>query len=356
LMFSGKFSLSADVYQNDKKDMLLRVLLPSSTGTYISNNVIYDWENRYNSTMINAGNMVNKGLEIASSYKSRTKFGLGWQVSGTFTKNINSISDLGQNLTQIALSDSKPSVWRASFQDITTYMKPGYEAGAFFLIPTDGIIKTQEVLNQVKTYMPNAQLGDLKYIDAITVDSDGDGIPDKGDGKIDDNDRVYCGSGMSKFEAGLSMNLEFKGFDLNLQLYGSYGNKVYNGSKMFSYGAGTNKDLYYMWTPQNPNSDIMAARTNMEHDNFRSRSNYWLEDGSYIRVRNLSLGYTVPKRIIKKVFDNLRVYVTGDNIFTLTKYEGYDPEVGGNGISTRGIDRGNYPISRKFLFGVQVDF
>ena len=101
LMFSGKFSLSADVYQNDKKDMLLRVLLPSSTGTYISNNVIYDWENRYNSTMINAGNMINKGIELASSYKSRTNFGLGWQISGTFTKNINRITSYNVCYTKL---------------------------------------------------------------------------------------------------------------------------------------------------------------------------------------------------------------------------------------------------------------
>jgi TonB-linked SusC/RagA family outer membrane protein len=338
LMFDGKLSFSADVYKNDKEDMLLSVLLPASTGTTIPN----DWANKYNSKITNVGDMTNKGIELATSYKTRSSSGFSWSVSGTFTKNINEITSLG-DVDKIGLQDSKPGSWRATQQDITTYMVPGYEAGAFFLIETDGIIKTEERLAQVKEYQPNAQLGDVIMIDA------------NGDGQINDDDRVYAGSGMADWEAGLIFNANYKGFDFSAQLFYSQGNEVFNGSKLFAYGMNRHKDLYYMWTPQNPTSDIPAGRTNSEHDNWRGRTDYFLEDGSFLRVRNLSLGYTVPKSLVKGI-DNMLWYITAQNPFTFTNYEGYDPEIGGNGVSTRGIDKGTYPVTRKFLVGVQVDF
>lgn len=339
LMFGGKLSFSADVYKNDKKDMLLSVLLPASTGTTIPN----DWANKYNSKITNVGDMVNKGIELAASYKHRSTNGFNWSVSGTFTKNNNEITSLG-DLDRIALQDSKPGNWRATQQDVTTYMVPGYEAGAFFLIPTDGIIKTEERLAEVKEYQPNAQIGDVVMIDT------------NNDGKINDDDRVYAGSGMAEWEAGLIFNADYKGFDFSAQLFYSQGNEVFNGSKLFAYAMNRHKDLYYMWTPQNANSDIPTGRTNSEHDNWRGRTDYFLEDGSFLRVRNLSLGYTVPKKVFKGAVDNMRWYISAQNPFTVTEYEGYDPEIGGNGISTRGIDKGTYPVTRKFLVGVQVDF
>ncbi|WP_282039215.1 SusC/RagA family TonB-linked outer membrane protein [Saccharicrinis aurantiacus] len=344
LMFKGKFNFTADLYQNDKRNMLLQVPIPLSTGTTVPN----DWNSSYSTRMVNVGNMTNKGVELSSYYKSRTKSGLNWQITGTFTKNINEITDLGSDLDEIPLGDSKPGTWRATVQDVTTYMRPGYEAGAFFLIPTDGIFQTQAELEAHSVdgnpIQPNAQLGDLKYVDV------------NGDGVIDDNDRTYQGSGMPVFEAGLIANLDYKGFDFSMQLYYSHGNKVYNGSKLFAYSNNRHKDLYYMWTPANTNSDIMAARTSDTHDNFRTRSDYWLEDGSFLRLRNLSFGYTLPKSVFNGNIDKLRFYITAQNPLTFTKYEGYDPEIGGNGVSNRGIDKGNYPVSRKFLMGVQIDF
>ena len=351
LMFNGKFSFSADLYKNDKKDMLLSVLLPASTGTTVPN----DWANQYNSKITNVGDMVNKGIEMSASYKDRTAKGFSWSVSGTFTKNKNEILSLG-DLDKIALQDSKPATWRATQQDITTYMVPGYEAGAFFLVKTNGIIKTAEQLTEVKAYQPNAQMGDVIMVNQLTIDTDGDGIMDAADNTINDDDRVYAGSGMPDFEAGLILNAEYKGFDFSAQLFYSHGNEVFNGSKLFAYAFNRHKDLYYMWTPQNPTSDIPTGRTNSEHDNWRARTDYFLEDGSFLRVRNLSLGYTVPKRVFKGAIDNMRWYITAQNPFTFTKYEGYDPEIGGNGVSTRGIDKGSYPVTRKFLIGVQVDF
>ncbi|MDW7691403.1 TonB-dependent receptor [Flammeovirgaceae bacterium SG7u.111] len=350
-MFSGKLSFTADVYKNDKKDMLLDVLLPASTGTNVPN----DWNSDYKSKVSNIGNMVNQGIELSANYRHTSSSGLNWNVTGVFTANQNEITDLA-GLESIPLTDSKPGNWRANQQDITTYMRPGYEAGAFFLIPTDGIIKTEDELAAVKEYMPNARLGDLKYIDQLTVDTDGDGIPDATDGQINDEDRVYQGSGMPKFEAGLKLGADYKGFDFNVHFFYSHGNKVFNGSKLFAYSMKRHKDLYYMWTEANSDSDVMAARQNSEHDNFRSRSDFFLEEGSFLRVRTISLGYSFPKAMFNNKIDRLRVYANAQNLFTFTDYEGYDPEVGGNGVSTRGIDKGSYPVTRKIMMGIQVDF
>lgn len=347
LMFNGKFSFTADLYKNDKKDMLAKVYLPPTTGTTVPG----DW-GIYDNITSNVGNMTNKGIELSSYYKHRSKRGFSWQVTGTFTKNINEIEDLGE-LTSLSNEDSKPGNWRSAFMDVTTYMRPGYEAGAFFLIPTDGIFKTQEDLDahvftkedgSTVAIQPNAQLGDLKMLDTNS------------DGKIDDLDRVYMGSGLPDFEASLILNADYKGFDFSTQLFYSYGNKVYNGAKLFAYGMKRHKDQYYMWTPQNNTSDIPSARANSEHDNFRSRTDYFLEDGTFLRVRNLTLGYTLPKSLFDGKIQKVRFYASAQNPFTFTKYEGYDPEIGGNGVSNRGVDKGNYPVTRKFLFGVNVDF
>jgi len=351
LMFNGKLSFSADYYKNDKQDMLLSVLLPASTGTTVPN----DYANKYNSKISNVGDMVNKGIEMSASYKGGKNSGFIWSVSGTFTKNNNEITSLG-DLKKIALQDSKPGNWRATQQDITTYMVPGYEAGAFFLVKTNGIIKTPEQLTEVKKYQPNAQMGDVIMINQLTVDTDGDGVPDASDNTINDDDRVYAGSGMAKWEAGLIFNADYKGFDLSAQFFYSQGNKVFNGSKLFAYSMNRHKDLYYMWTPQNSASDIPTGRTNSEHDNWRGRTDYFLEDGTFLRLRNLSLGYTVPKKLFSGAFDSMRWYISAQNPITITKYKGYDPEIGGNGVSTRGIDKGSYPVTRKFVVGVQVDF
>jgi hypothetical protein len=107
-----------------------------------------------------------------------------------------------------------------------------------------------------------------------------------------------------------------------------------------------------MWTPYNITSDIPTPSA----ENTRSRSAIYLEDGTFLRLRNITLGYSLPRKWFKGILDYARIYVTAQNPFTFTKYEGYDPEVGGDGVASRGVDKANYPITRKFLFGVQLDF
>ena len=326
------FTFGMDFYQNDKKDMLLNVIIPASTGTNVG------WGN--NNITTNVGNMVNKGVELSLNYKKVFLNDLSLSTTLNFTKNINEITSLG-GMDQVAMTDSQLGSWLGWNNVYLSYMKEGYSAGSFFLIETDGVIKTQEELDAVKEYMPNAQLGDLRLVNT------------NGDNVINDEDRQYQGSALPDFEASLMLNLDWKGFDFSTQLYAAVGGMVYNGANQFAYEARRHANTYNMWTPANPTSNIPSAANK---DNYNPRTDYFLEDGSYLRFRTISLGYSLPKKCLSNIMSNVRVYLTADNPFTFTKYTGFDPEVGGVSLGARGIDKGNYPITRKFMLGVQFGF
>ncbi len=333
--FSNKLSIAADYYSNEKEDLLLGESLPPSVGANAPG------DSSFNQRVINAGNLTNEGLEIAISYRDQTSGGLKWNIAGTFTTNENEITDL--NGTARGFQGGVPTLTFPT-GDPTTFLAQGFEAGAFFLVENDGVIKTQEQLDAYNLIDENARLGDIMYIDQ------------NGDNTIDENDRVYAGSGQPEWEAGLSLNLDYKGFDLYIQNYVSYGAEIYNGSRLAAYAYDRHLDLYNQWSPQNPTSDIPADNAGFLTENVRSRSDYFLEDGSYWRIRNITFGYTVPSDFLPEAIRNFRVYATAQNPITFTEYTGFDPEIGGDGIFTRGVDAASYPVSRRFLFGVQLGF
>ncbi|WP_298537477.1 TonB-dependent receptor [uncultured Algibacter sp.] len=330
---NNQLTFTADVYQSDKKDMLLNERLTPSSGTYHPNGGNYDIKT------INAGNMVNKGFELSLGYKNQTEGGFKYSITGVYTQNKNTVTDL--NGVERGYGNGIPNVRGGG--DFTTFLAEGYEAGAFFLVQSNGIIKDEATLAQYKQLDDSAQIGDMMYIDQ------------NGNGEIDDNDRVYAGSGQSDFEGGLNFNFDYKGFDLFIQNYFSSGAEIYNGAKRYAYANARHRDSYHMWSPQNNTSDIPTDRLNAGHNNFRARSDFFLEDGSYWRIRNITLGYTIPG-LEKTKIDKFRVYLTGVNPITFTKYTGYDPEVGGDGLFTRGVDRGDYPVTRQFMLGLQLGF
>ncbi|WFO17779.1 hypothetical protein M601_009230 [Cellulophaga baltica 4] len=201
-----------------------------------------------------------------------------------------------------------------------------------------------------------ASLGSLRYVDQLTVDTNNDGIPDEGDGLIDLDDRVYKGSGAPEFELGLNLNADYKGIDFSMNWYAAIGGEIINGSKAYAYKQGTHQDLVYQWTPTNPTSDIPADR-GRDNFNYRGYTDYWLQDGSFARLRNLTLGYSLPKKWNDKLkISKLRFYLAADNLITITNYDGFDPEIGNDGLNTRGIDAGVYPISTQYRAGIEFKF
>lgn len=339
-MFKNKLTVAADVYQNDKEDMLLQQRVPASTGTYHPRA-----EGVYDVKVVNGGNMVNKGFELAVGFKDQIGQDFNYSVNGTFTQNRNEVTDL--NGTEIGYGNGRPITSMGNNVEYTTFLATGYEAGAFFLLQHDGVIKTQEQLdayNQLDlSSLGTARLGDMMYKDT------------NNDNKIDDSDRVYSGSGQSDYEVGLGINMSYKGFDFNLQGLYSHGAEIYNGARLYAYKNGRHTDLLSMWSPQNPTADVPTFRQNGFHSNVKAGSDYFLEDGTYLRIRTLTVGYTIPG-ISQSGIEKMRVYLTSQNPFTFTNYSGYDPEVGGDGIFTRGVDRGNYPVTRQIMLGLQLSF
>ncbi|MBT9186745.1 TonB-dependent receptor [Zobellia russellii] len=333
-LFQNKLNITADVYKNDKQDMLINEQTAPSSGL---------WQPRaqstYGSVALNAGNMVNKGVEFAANYKGKIGDKLNFGISGTWTLNDNKITNLNGKI----LGQSGGTINR----DNTTFLALNNPAGSFFLLQNDGVIKTEEELTEYQqldlSAISSPQLGDLRFKDI------------NGDGAINDNDRVFSGSGIPQWEAGLNLNLDYNNWDLSVQSYMAYGTEVYNGNKNLAYIGGRHQDQVFQWTPQNPDSDIPTFRQNEGHSNVRGFSDWFLEDGTYLRIRSISLGYTIPNTQDYGV-DKIRLYLNSVNPFTFTNYTGYDPEVGGDSLFQRGVDNGNYPIARQFMLGVQLSF
>ncbi len=328
---NDRLTFSADIYNTEKKDMLFPLALPPSTGAGTSGTVI-----------LNVGNMTNRGIELASNYRHIIG-DLEISLGGTFTRNRNEITKMGGSQDIIYMGGSTVVVG-VSGEDNVTALAKGYPAGAFFLIETDGVIDTQEELESYQYIVPTAKMGDLKYVDQ------------DGDSTITINDRKFMGSGAPDWEFGLNTQVDYKGFDFSMSWYGAIGGELMNGSKAYAYKYSRHKDLLYQWSAQNPESTVPANRGG-SHENYRGQTDYWLEDGTYVRLRNVAFGYTLPKTLTQSIgISKLRVYISAQNPITITSYTGYNPEVGNDGLSTRGLDRGNYPVSATYRAGIQMEF
>ena len=177
---------------------------------------------------------------------------------------------------------------------------------------------------------------------------------------IDDDDKVYCGSGIPTLEVNLNFSAGYKGFDLSVVLGSAWGHKIYNGNKYFYEGMNSGSNFLTSslnaWTPQNTNTNIPRAIFNDPNGNLKE-SDRFIEKGDFVRLRQLQLGYTLPKKIMQKVFiERLRFYVSGENLFTITGYDGIDTEFSRVSVLNTGIDKLIYPFTRSFTLGAQLTF
>ncbi len=331
---NNKFTLSADLYNTNKRDMLSDVKLPASTGAGTSSDAV---------VVQNIGNMTNKGYEISFTYKDTFSNGLSLNASINFSQNDNVVTKLSDNnsiiyTTAILIPGDSSST-------ITAFAE-GYEAGSFFVYETAGVANTEDKLAEFQKVKADAQMGDMIFVDQ------------NGDNQLTDDDRVYCGSGLADYEMGFNLGLTWKGFDFSTNWFASVGSEIMNGVEALSYDKGRNSNLVYQWSEHNTTSEVPTYRgTGKEHMNYIGYSDLWVEDGSYLRMKAITLGYTLPEDLTKKLHANtIRVFVTGQNLLTFTGYTGMDPEIGGNGLSTRGLDKGGYPVSEKYMAGVKFVF
>lgn len=329
--FKNKLTVTADYYVTNKENMLFSVTLPGSAG-------VVGYSDADN-VVLNIGNMTNKGLEIAANYKHRIGNN-SLTFAATFTRNRNQITKMAPGVTRVNSGSG------FLLQSPVTVLEVGREVGAFYLHQTQGTIKNDQELAAYRLIVPSAELGDLKYTDQNL------------DGAITDADRVYSGSGLPDFEYGFNLGWKYKGFDFGMNWYGTVGAEIMNGNKADAYGRERHTDLVNMWTPDNPTSNIPFHRDrSLRHPNFNGNTDLWLEDGDYLRLKLVSLGYTFPKDVSEKIgLANLRVFLTGQNLLTITDYTGFDPEVNGGNVVRRGLDVSRYPVASLYSLGVKVDF
>lgn len=327
-MFDGYLGFSVDYYNTNTSNMLLYVPVPLVTG--------------YSTSLQNIGKVNNRGWEIALTSRHTFANGFGYSFNANYAKNTNEVKELGPGNASII---SSGSVSHAYY--ITEVGKP---IGSYYLLVQDGIFETEEDLKKYP-HFENTKVGDFRFVD---VD---------GDGKLDlDKDRTVCGNYMPKFTYGFGGKLWYAGFDMDFNFQGVYGNKILNLNKRYIDNMEGNvngtKVALDRWRSETDPGNGTVNKANRKQTGYNGRTSTWhLESGSYLRLQNLSLGYTLPRTFTQKFkVEKLRVYVSGQNLFTITNYSGYNPEVNARPSAnlTPGEDYGTYPLARTYMFGLNL--
>lgn len=331
--WDNRLSLSLDVYNSKSKDVLVQLPIANYLGGV-------------GSPSINAASIRNRGIEFTATYRSKTA-PFHWDISGNITTIKNRILSVGNQNSG------------ADYLEPANFLRSqvGHAIGEWYVIKTAGIFRSAAEVNAYtdkngKLIQPDAKPGDVKYIDT------------NGDGVINNDDRQFLGSPWPSVQAGLQFNAFYNNFTLNLQWVGVFGNKLYNDVRrvLDSYQLTNFRKDIDPWSENNPGgtdprlavstgSDPAIAANNM------AQTDRWLEKGTYLRLRNIELAYNVSKGILSRAgLSNARIFISGQNLFTITSYKGLDPDVQGNGILQRGFDNGNWPASRFYTAGITCEF
>jgi TonB-linked SusC/RagA family outer membrane protein len=333
-MFKGRFSFTTDVYRKRTHGLLFSMPIPNYTG--------------FSSYTTNLGEIENKGIEFSLGGEVLKKKDFSWNVDLNVSVNKNKVIDLPNHTPIVSYASMTYFPVPGSF-----YTQEGHPIGELYGLKWTGeVYSTDEIAKaHVTSIMGQAPVGGtLKYEDYNK------------DGKIDNNDRQVIGSTFPKFFGGFNTNLNYKNFDLGLQFAFTYGNKMFNqmrflSSRGFCYDA-ARVERINAWSKPGDITTEHQVLTNTDTRNNQFSSKY-VEDGSYLRLQNLSLGYTIDKKTTQLLkLKSARVYFSAQNLITLTKYSGLDPEVNGNSgsIQTQGVDNGVVPQVSTYTFGINVKF
>lgn len=341
-LFNNQITFTGEVYNRNTDGLILNVPIPNSIG--------------YSTAPVaNIGSMKNWGYEFQAAYN---------YAKGDFRGTVSANIGITRNRV-LSLATPTASIYAGQDADYggfdITKTEVGQPIQSFYGWKVDGIFQNQAEINAANAldgndktlYQDKAAPGDIRFRDI------------NGDGKIDANDRTYLGSYLPKFNYGANFSASYKNFDFTMYLQGVQGNKVFNGTKVVTEGMlrlfNAGPAVLNAWTTTNTNTNVPRAISGDPNNNSRT-SDRFIEDGSYMRIKNLTIGYTIPGQLLgdltNKTVSKVRVYVSSQNLLTLTKYTGYDPEIGSrNGTLLRnGIDYANYPQARTLLAGLQITF
>jgi TonB-linked SusC/RagA family outer membrane protein len=326
----NRISLSIEAYNSLSKDALLQLPVAGYLG------------NLAGDPFVNAGSVRNTGFEIAATYRNSNR-NLKWDISANATTIKNTVEDVGsrgEGIDYIQIGNTRTKVGRS--------------LGEWYLLRTDGLFQSQAEIDAHSKdgtlIQPSARPGDVRYVDK------------NNDGQINAEDRDYVGSPWPKLQTGMQFNASYKQFNLNLQFVGVFGYKIYNDVRhvLDGYQHTNFRSEISPWTESNTGTGDPRLGRDTEQgivENNRGDSQRWLENGSYFRLRNIELGYKLPANLVSKAsLLNARFFVSAQNLFTITKYTGLDPDVVGFGLYERGLDNGNWPASRVISVGLNCEF
>jgi TonB-linked SusC/RagA family outer membrane protein len=332
-LWENSISIVFDYYNKITNGLLVPIPVPSTLGA--PDNVLVQ----------NAGKIKNSGLELALSYNGNVrefKYGIGANIT-TVKNEILSLGAGQPIMNNIDLVGGNA---------INTRTEVGHSIGEYYGLITNGIYqKASEILPS--EIINGAKPGDRKYIDINK------------DGFIDGNDRTFIGSPIPKFFYGFNLNASFKGFDLTILFQGQQGNKnlnilkgqLYNLRNFNGAGVGNvSRDLLNSWRGEGTSNTLTRIAYNPYWTNYAG-SDFYVEDGSFFRCRSMQIGYTLPVSLANRVnLSSIRFYVNAQNLFTVTKYGGFDPEISNSNALSTGVDQGQYPVARSFTLGVNLQF
>ncbi len=352
-LFNGKLDVILDLWKKDTRDLLYQVPVTATLGTYAA------------PPSVNTANMLNKGIDIQVINKGRIKGDLTYELNvtaGILHNEIVSLAGDQQYLTTV----------NPGFRGINPIRNQlGYSISSFYGYDVIGLFQSQAEIDAAP--VQEGVTSTQKAAEINAKDPEANAVPNgvgrfryrdvNGDGQITADDRTYLGSPVPKFSAGLAFTLKYKNFDLNIYANGTAGNKIFNVSKWFTdfypsfQGSSKSERILDSWSPQNTDATIPIYESASNASTNTQSNSYYVEDGSYIRLQNLSIGYTLPANLLARVgMQRLRVFASTNNLLTITKYQGLDPSVGGNADTNFGIDVGNYPITRSWNIGVNLGF
>ena len=328
-LFNNRISLIVDGYVKNTNDMLVPMSVPVTSGysdVYVPS--------------INAGKIQNKGFEVTLSTKNIIKNDFKWSSDAVFSYNKNNVESINSDTPIITAS--------GGFNSAIGLIKAGYPVNVFYGYITDGIFQNQAEVDSHAVQMPGSNSatstapGDIRFKDL------------NNDGVINDKDRTVIGNPNPKFTFSLNNTFNYKNFDLTIFLQGSYGNDIFNANRMYTEAMSIIQNqssaVLGRWTGEGTSNNIPRAIYGDPNQNSRVSDRY-IEDGSYLKIKNINLSYTLPKAVFGQNFNSVKIFVSAQNLVTWTKYSGFDPEVPVNGI-----DNGTYPITRTVSLGLNIGF
>ena len=344
-LYEGKVNFVADIYKRKVDGLLFPAALPGTAGTAAP-------------AYVNIAKMENKGIDLGLDYRNKISGDFGYDVGITFSSYRNEVIDIDGSSTSFFPSGFDSRIGLVNINQI------GYSISSFYGYTADGIFRSQAEVDNHAT-QDGADVGRIRFKDIDGFDDNGE-LTGKPDGKIDDADKGVIGNPHPDFTAGLNIGLNYKHFDVSIFFFSSVGGQIFNYNKVFDIFGLFNSNvrqevLTNSFSPANPNGTLPML--DIDDTYSQQPSSFYVEDASYLRLKTLQIGYTLPSGVLGKVFSNLRIYVQAQNLFTITGYSGIDPapsnfspQNGLNGDLWTGYDFGNYPANKIFMLGVNAGF